>query len=64
MVKILIILSIVFGFATAGVGFLNFQKLGGLKGRLADAEGQNPVANAKIEELTKTKTDLDKQLAG
>ncbi len=63
MVKILLILSIVFGFATAGVGFLNFQKLGGLKGRLADAEGQIPVANAKIEELTKTKTDLDKQLA-
>ena len=63
MVKILIILSIVFGFATAGVDFLNFQKLGGLKGRLADAEGQIPVANAKIEELTKTKTDLDKQLA-
>lgn len=70
MAKITLILSIVFGLATAGVGFLNFQKLGGLKGSLADTQTRLASTETtlgesqkKNEELEKTATGLNEKIA-
>lgn len=62
MAKITLILSIVFGLATAGIGFLNFQKLGDLKGRLGETETQLAQTKTSLEQASKSNVDFQKNV--
>ena len=63
MAKITLILSIVFGLATAGVGLLNLEKLVVLKKLLSETESKLATTNSSLADSTKNAEGLEKQVA-